>query len=550
MRRCVPAPPSYPQHRAERETADALFSLSFVDCPLRVGELQHSEGFRDRSPSSPQTYSSSDAAAAVLPTVEEQLEPAPSSSSTAPSSTSPRRQRAGTLPSTFHLSPSESHIPSSRHNSGSLLGLPGTTISLPASGATTPISEFAFSSALIPTPIAVPSASSTSGTAATSRLRSGSLTLPASGLATAFGPNVFSSTGWTPQEQDRLASSSNQATPSGKHDRMSAVADEVRSPGSTSFAEDSQRTLDFLGLDGDTGGFGDMIQNGAESARAQGLRSASLSVGTADAQPMQRLGSAGSLASPQLQNLAFSNQPSRIRSNTVAAFTRTPSGNQYNGGALPSSSSSFLANPISSHIPPMTTVDDFSSSTETSSSYHRSNDSSDSSRLLYATSGQDDTSSSSLLIAPTSTSTLSPSRTRAATIGILDDSKEVFMRRRAGTTTGLTPHAMQMAVGSVTGAGATGLTRGLRGLSLSQEDVSRNDIKTSARVLTSYMHRRARLGPTLLPPVPSRLTARPRSIRRISSQREVCGSATWTQRRRLPSCRTCLRRTVRSRACV
>lgn len=328
----------------------------------------------------------------------------------------------------------------------------------------------------------------------------------------------------------------------------------MRSPGSTSsYAEDSQRTLDFLGLDGDSGGDGLALSPGpGVDSQTNG--------GRAGAPHMQRLGSAGHLTAPHNQSHppqkldAFSNQQqTRLRSNTVAAFTRTPSGNQYNGGALPASSSSFLANPISStvssssHAPAPTAqviIDDYD---DRNSSLHRSNDSTDSTRLLYATTAQDEPAPSMTLDPREASAGLSSSRTRAATIGILDDSKEVFMRRRAGTATGMTPHALQMAAFSDSASGApgefmngtSGLARSMRGLSLSQDDVSERIMRQKLRFALILTARRLPLG--LILPDRSPLMALQHYLQSTSNRLEVCGLVTWIQRRHPPSYKAFLR---------
>ena len=89
------------------------------------------------------------------------------------------------------------------------------------------------------------------------------------------------------------------------------------------------------------------------------------------------------------------------------------------------------------------------------SSYHRSDSSTDSTRLLYST----------------STSAGLPDehpapRARAATIGILDESREVFMRKRAGTTAAVLPGPSD----EYAGGAASVMARGLRALSLAQAD--------------------------------------------------------------------------------
>ncbi|ORY61951.1 hypothetical protein BCR35DRAFT_334920 [Leucosporidium creatinivorum] len=288
--------------------------------------------------------------------------------------------------------------------------------------------------------------------------------------------------------------------------------DGLRSPEGSTYGEDSHRTLDYLGLDNDSpiGGFGPFSEQnggggelsslaGGGGGGGAGTRSLGRSSSLSSTAPlMQRLGSTGSLRPSAFsafghQQQQQQQQQTRMRSNTVATFSR-PGLGSLNG--LPTSTT--------------TTSSLFSSSTpvtpgaggemyedpylqETGSSYHRSTNSDDSTRLLYSTTAQEDPTSSSS-VAPSASFSPTSSRTRAATIGILDDSREVFMRRRAGTATGVTPHASALA-GSGSGLGYEGqqaseypggaasvMARGMRGLSISQDDAA--TWTTSSRPLT------------------------------------------------------------------
>lgn len=266
----------------------------------------------------------------------------------------------------------------------------------------------------------------------------------------------------------------------------SKAMDGLRSP-EGSYAEDSHRTLDYLGLqDGDTpGGFGEGGSNGDVPLMGAGVakrglgRSSSLSMSSAPS--MQRLGSTGSLRPSALG--AFGQQQSqqtRMRSNTVAAFSR-PSLNSNNltlNGLGGNSSSLFSSSmPVTPGAAGEVYEDPYVA--ENGSSHHRSTDSGDSTRLLYSSTAQEDATSPSAL---DSRGPLSPPRARAATIGILDDSREVFMRRRAGTASGMTPHAISMASSlgfagveapnDYPGGAASVMARGMRGLSINQEEVS------------------------------------------------------------------------------
>ena len=276
----------------------------------------------------------------------------------------------------------------------------GTT-SLPVSGSTTP-SEFNFNSSLL----------------SSSRLRSGSLTLPSSGLSNAFGPNVWSG-GWG-------SPATRSPGQSGLSTETKAGGDDLRSPESSTYGDDSHvRTLDYLGLDGDSpvGGFGPF----SEDSGRGGSRSAVGALG------MHSSSSFGNLRSI---NDVFQAQHGRMRSNTVATFPRTSE--PYLRSALPSP---FAPSRVSE-------ANEEYFGDGTSSSYHRSSDSTDSTRLLYSTGNPDD-ERDTLGDVQRIRSNNSPSRARAATIGILDESREVFMRRRAGTATGMTPHAISMGSGAV-----------------------------------------------------------------------------------------------------
>ncbi|KAM0792461.1 hypothetical protein ACM66B_005136 [Microbotryomycetes sp. NB124-2] len=388
------------------------------------------------------------------------------------------RPRAGTFPSSFHLNPAASNNQILRQLASGrtdLLAPPAqnvaTTMSLPGSGRTTPISE-------IPSTLANNSASfqgsgSTSassdpslmgtGLAPESRLRSGSLRLPTADVTNAFESTVFPKgmAGTTAADTLSLTSQTAMDGAMSGSGRL-GLDDELKSPESSTYAEDSARTLDFLGLDTDSpvAGFGPFGEDKPVNARgALGGRSSSVSAAIAPG--MQRLGSAGSLGKPKLANeLAYQ---ARLRSNTVSAFGR---------GTFQPPSSSFMATSMgsSSTLPaPSESGDVFSSS------------SADSSRLLYSTSSAADVSSST----PALSSAQSPSRLRSATVhlGMQDEAREVIMRRRAGTATGVTPFAMSSSLGNgpafdqqsgsggdFAGGAASVLSRNLRGLTLNQDE--------------------------------------------------------------------------------
>ena len=276
----------------------------------------------------------------------------------------------------------------------------------------------------------------------------------------------------------------------------------LRSPDGSSYAEDSHRTLDYLGLqDGDTPGDsnGDVPLVGPGVATRSLGRSSSLSMGTAPS--MQRLGSAGSLRPSALGSFGQQqSQQTRMRSNTVATFSRPGlNSNTLALNGLGGPSSLFSAStPVTPGAQGEVYEDPYLA--ENGSSYHRSTDSGDSTRLLYSTTAQEDGSSSSAFDPP---GPLSPSRTRAATIGILDESREVFMRRRAGTASGMTPHAISMASSlgfsgaeaqnEYSGGTASAMARSMRGLSINQDEVSFSKLGKRAIELTEI--HRPRPGP-------------------------------------------------------
>ncbi|KAM0755367.1 hypothetical protein T439DRAFT_320058 [Meredithblackwellia eburnea MCA 4105] len=608
-----------------------------------------------------------------------------SSSSTAPPlppGIGPRRPRAGTLPSTFHIgaSNSSSHSlagsgpgtsASLRHlvtlggvgvggggGGGALSSLlvpphlNGTTASLPGSGSTTPISDYGYSSAattsFLPSSSAIassslpPPTSSTSNTLglpptsstpnsshtssssslipppiATSRLRSGSLTLPlaGSGLSTAFGPTSFASTelsGWPQTRQAVSGNSSPIPTGSGSlglsgvipgsgsggtglpvvrtsmvgaavggggaggggsRGPAPSVDENLLSPSSSAYGDDSHvRTLDYLGLDGDSpvreyGGFshlhrshggtgGDdeldpeeeevLLQSRAAGTTQQHqhpLRGRGISLSATPTSSMHRLHSAGNLVgmggvgqsstghSSLSNDLLDLQHHTRLRSATVSAFPRSGLSTErtpISPFPLHATSSASASNLSTLSL----TEDDFFSSpnkvngkhsqegssgtgSNPGSLYHRSQDSVDSTRLLYSSgAGEDEAGpgqgglylsshghhhsislSTSHSRSPSAGLTAgggggttggltvggpkdSPSRARAATIGILDDSREVFMRKRAGTTAGLVPQhllgngAANNAVQDqeYQGGQASVLSRGMRAMSLVQPE--------------------------------------------------------------------------------
>ncbi|GAA6012454.1 hypothetical protein JCM11491_004337 [Sporobolomyces phaffii] len=346
------------------------------------------------------------------------------------------RPRAGTLPSTFHLSSSSSSSPISRNPLAvdHLLAPPNIhngAVSLPGSGATTPL-DLSYPTGLLP-----------NSTVAPSRLRSGSLTAlpPTSGsLSSAFGPgtNVFSSGDWTPRPVQTGGGPTRKPL------------DDVRSPDGSAYGDEHVRTLDYLGLDDEVPSGSSEAGTGAGAFGSVGEGSIGVnqmsegSFGSL-APSMHRLGSTGSMKVPQNPL----SEHSRLRSATVSAFPRTAPSETLLRSFHQSSNSlshpSSLSNPLNVNPrPPFDNIED------SGSSYHRSSSSTDSTRLLYATAvdiseddpsppltSSDPPSQPLVSLIPPHDNSVAAHRARAATIGILDDSREPIPRRRAGTTVGI-----------------------------------------------------------------------------------------------------------------
>ncbi|KAI5480287.1 RNA binding protein Jsn1 [Pseudohyphozyma bogoriensis] len=452
-----------------------------------------------------------------------------------------RRPRADTLPSTFHIGTTSPGV-ALRHlnstTSGGLLGPPiakGASASLPGSGSSTPISEYPFASALgvgtVPSSLTPPTSST-----ASSRLRSGSLTLPSSGLSNAFGPSVFSSGTWTPQTTPGTSAASAMMMKSNSSGATSGGGGsgsgrpEVVSPDPSAYGDDSHvRTLDYLGLDGDSpiGGFGPFSEK-APGAIGEGSSRGSLAVGGSTggagaaggggaAPAMHRLSSVGNLASVAD---SLDAHHGRMRSNTVATFPRSGDGFRLSTSPFPTSTLSGSSSRVNLKEAVHEHEEDYfpHHDARSSSSYHRSSDSSDSTRLLYSSSAttanptpeelSDGFGVNDHLLMPTGPG----SRARAATIGILDEKSEMFLsRKRAGTTVGL-PSSLSVrdslilptkatvggganasvSVGVDSGSAASVLSRGIRGLSLNPEE---GTAWSSSRPLTPEG-----AGATLTPP--------------------------------------------------
>lgn len=372
------------------------------------------------------------------------------------------RPRAGTLPSTFLLSPAvnpTTNSPLNRHHGSTQIGT--SSLSLPTSGSATP--DYPFLTPVTPTPPhLLPASSASSSTSASSRLRSGSLGIPSSastpGLSSAFGPNVWNggSSGWGSAGPTGLSQSSiptaRRGTVSGT---SSSTFDESRSRDSSAYGDDSHvRTLDYLGLEGDNPvGFGPFESDGSNLGRER----ASSTLVT------------NSTGFRSMSDVFQAQQNGRMRSNTVATFPRSTVESAFSrsaGVTPPPPSTNYPSSALSNRYPEESrTEQEFYNADRASpsrpASYHRSTESTDSSRLLY---------SSAIPSVENSTSPFSPgspSRARAATIGILDESREVFLRRRAGTTAA----GIEMG-GDYSGGNVNALNRRIRGLSFGQEDVS------------------------------------------------------------------------------
>ncbi|GAA5848606.1 hypothetical protein JCM8547_004571 [Rhodosporidiobolus lusitaniae] len=391
-----------------------------------------------------------------------------------------KRPRAGTLPSTFHL---PSSTASSSVARPSLLGdnllpppfPPTGSASLPGSGPTTPL-DLPFPSALLPHSATASVANSHS------RLRSGSLTLPSSGLSSAFGPSVFSSGDWTPLEQRTPQPRSTLST------TATAAMDDFKSPDGSAYGDDQHvRTLDYLGLAEETptsNGTFDGAGEGGLSVSGASPSPASSSLVPPAAPAMHRLGSAGSILPSPNQFSDISHQHSRLRSNTVAAFPRSsPSESLLRPFHAPSSSVSYPSSVVGG---PTATApfqgDDMQSNS--GSSFHRSTPSVDSARLLYATAAAlpSPTDENRHTPSPSGPPLVSlrppedtsnghlPGRGRAATIGILDEGKDVFPRRRSGTTVGIPPRHLGVGALGSEGAGpAASMASRMGRLSISED---------------------------------------------------------------------------------
>lgn len=289
-----------------------------------------------------------------------------------------RRPRAGTMPSIVPLT-SALLRPDvlTRRLSGLSLG-PSTFASVPSSGATTPIlgsdMHVRNPSSLNPMELGNPLRMASER----SRLRSGSLTLPAAGLSSAFGQGVFGSS-WAPPSMG------------------ARIPEEIRSIHSTESSvygdESHVRTLDYLGLDDN-------------SSQTQGEYPSGFG------SPPSGHGGGGR------DDLYNHVSPGRLRANTVAG--------------LPRRSPPF-------RIPAMTYQTGLEEEdesevgtvyTSTKSHFmHPDQNENDDARLLYST-GQLNLS----VPAATGSASLRP---RASTIGILDEASNGFLRRRNGPTSTL-----------------------------------------------------------------------------------------------------------------
>ena len=433
----------------------------------RAKELQQSDSNPFR-PQSPPTHNES------LSTVQELQD-----NSLAASQTTQGRPRAGTLPSTFHLSDSRTDL--LRHL-GPSASISNPTQSLPGTGATTPVSDFPFASrpaSLSSNPLTPPS----------SRLRSGSLTIPPSGLANAFnafgGTNVFGTGAWTPRPVGSGSSNLSRLSASTR------PADE----------DDSHvRTLGYLGLEGDDGGF----SFGAES-QTNGLRD----------DPNQL---------PSTESIDQRATQPRLRSQTVAAYPKSSDTFTRARGSTYSTSSSPNRNRNSLE-------EDFYAESSSTGGYvqHSSSSSTDSTRLLYSTAVPAVIEEST---SPFPTSNMSAFRPRAATIGNVEEQRDNFMRRRAGTMAA-TGHRSRSSVGNqfdspqMVAPGNDEIEE--------QVVLSRNNQLLSQSVSTSQLVIKDSFSPvecSLYNGNQEEERIRPKELK---PRREVCGSAIST---RTPRCRS------------
>ncbi|GAA5996214.1 uncharacterized protein JCM10292_007465 [Rhodotorula paludigena] len=424
----------------ELQHEDSLLSASLPPAPpLQVQLLPPPDG----PPSS---------SALPLPTVQEHGLPTPGPSPLAFAG----RPRAGTLPSTFNLASSSVNGARSRLGPTDSLLLPssvrGGATSLPNSGPPTPL-ENPFPSALIPpAPSGIDHASH-------SRLRSGSLTLPRSGLSSAFGPGVFSSNDWAPRTPDERSSSL----------AVSRRLGDLKSPDDSTDGDDHHvRTLDYLGLAEEapsSAGGSDSFFASPKVSTSRVSPSSPLSAPHAPA--MQRLGSAGSIQPSSSPLNSFASTHARLRSNTVAAFPRASAPDALLHPFAPATSSYPSSNaggpPAALHA---SSDDLYGLAPAPSAPYHRPSSSTDSSRLLYATAARDsgEPSPSSTPAPPlvslipgeaNGADHLPHQRGRSATIGILDDWKgDMYPRRRAGTTAGIPPRHLGIGAGQHGAGGA------------------------------------------------------------------------------------------------
>ncbi|KAH8920008.1 hypothetical protein BT69DRAFT_1223412, partial [Atractiella rhizophila] len=325
-----------------------------------------------------------------------------------------RRPRAGTLPSTFHLGGAggtngANVLGLSRPDNGLVRKLSG--LSQSQRGTSPSTQEFSNAARLSGRLGAATSLdlvtqalrASASDRNAPNRLRSGSLTLPNS-LSSPFG-NVFGST-WGSSGENRIPEELRSNESFSSHSSM--MGEDVH----------QVRTLDYLGLD---------------DSPIQGFATSS---------PMGHPQSLLSASNSNLRSTFLENQShlTRMRSNTVAGLARVGRepiiGRRTSPYHVPSMENlSSLSEKVHEEDENLLDSEEHFASPYTHSDRQDSEASTaDSSRLFYSSQRPtEELHPPSLNIRP-----------RASTVGMLDDNIQILARRRAGTTSGITPRLLDV----------------------------------------------------------------------------------------------------------